>query len=59
MAATAVEWDSLLNLALLCSRNSELELGRGYLKHAKEVVGVDEFRFRDSEIRELERALAA
>ncbi len=59
MAAVAVEWETLLNLALLCSRNAKPELGRCYLKNAKEVVGMDEFRFRDGEIRELERALAA
>ncbi len=59
MAVTAVEWETLLNLALLCSRNSKLELGRRYLNDAKEVVGMDKFRFRDGEIRELELALAA
>ena len=59
MAAVAVEWETLLNLALLCSRSSKLELGRCYLKNAKEVVGMDAFRFRDGEIRELELALAA
>ena len=59
MAVVAVEWETLLNLALLCSRSSRPELGRRYLKNAKEVVGMDEFRFRDGEIRELELALAA
>lgn len=59
MAVVAVEWETLLNLALLCSLSSKLELGRCYLKNAKEVVGMDEFRYRDGEIRELELALAA
>ena len=59
MAVVAVEWETLLNLALLCSRNARLELGRCYLKNAREVVGMDEFKFRDEEIRELELALTA
>ncbi len=59
LAANAIEWDSLLNLALLCSRNAKREQGKRYLESAKGVAGMDAFRFRDGEIRELERSLAA
>ena len=59
MGAVAIEWESLLNLAGLCSRKSHIRLGRQYLKSAQEMAGMEDYRFREQEIRELERALVA
>ncbi len=59
MGAVAFEWESLLNLATLCSRESRLRSGGEFLERAKNIAQMEGFRFRDREIRELELLLAA
>lgn len=59
IGALAIEWEAMLDLALLCVRGSRPELGRRYLTKAKKIKGMKAYKFRDSQIQELESKLAA